>query len=239
MALLVLRGVHKSYGAGDAAVPALRDVTLDVERGSMVAIVGPSGCGKSTLLHLCGGMDRPTRGTLTFDGDPLHALGHEALSRVRRDRVGFVFQSFNLLPTLTTLENIALPLLLAGRDGREAARRAAMLAERVGVAHRLAHYPAQLSGGELQRTALARAVVHAPALLLADEPTGSLDSDNGARVLDLLREVNHETGVTVLLATHASELAAAADRIVRLRDGRIVGIDDRAAVAAVEPRASL
>jgi len=237
--LLALRGVHKSYGTGDAAVPALREVTLDVERGSMLAIVGPSGCGKSTLLHLCGGMDRPTGGTISFEGDPLHALGHEALSRVRRDRVGFVFQSFNLLPTLTTRENIALPLLLAGRDGREAERRAAVLADRVGVAHRLDHYPAQLSGGEMQRTAIARAVIHAPALLLADEPTGSLDSDNGARVLELLREVNRELGVTVLLATHASELAAAAHRIVRLRDGRVVGVDDRASTAAVKSSAAL
>jgi putative ABC transport system ATP-binding protein len=239
MVLLTLRGVHKSYGSGDASVPALRDVTLDVMRGSMLAIVGPSGCGKSTLLHLCGGMDRPTGGTITFDGEPMHALGHEELARLRRDRVGFVFQSFNLLPTLTTLENIALPLLLAGHGGREVEQRAAALAARVGVAHRLGHYPAQLSGGELQRTAIARAVVHAPPLVLADEPTGSLDSENGARVMDLLREVNRDLGVTVLLATHAAELAAAADRVVRLRDGRIVGVDDRAATAAVEPSAAL
>jgi putative ABC transport system ATP-binding protein len=184
-------------------------------------------------------MDRPTGGTITFDGEPMNALGHEELARLRRDRVGFVFQSFNLLPTLTTLENIALPLLLAGHGGREVEQRAAALAARVGVAHRLGHYPAQLSGGELQRTAIARAVVHAPPLVLADEPTGSLDSENGARVMDLLREVNRDLGVTVLLATHAAELAAAADRVVRLRDGRIVGVDDRAATAAVEPSAAL
>ena len=239
MVLLSLRDVTRSYGRGEVAVSALRSVTIDVDGGAMVAIVGPSGCGKSTLLHLCGGMDRPTSGTITLGGTPLHTLDSEALARVRRDQVGFVFQSFNLLPTLTALENIALPLLLAGGDASEARRAARQLAERVGVGHRLDHFPAQLSGGELQRTAIARAVIHAPRLVLADEPTGSLDSANGARVLELLREVNRELGVTVLLATHASELAAQADRLVHLHDGRIVQVDDRASSRPVTPSAAL
>lgn len=235
MHLLSLRRVHKSYGDGAAAVPALRGVDLDLARGSITAIVGPSGCGKSTLLHLCGGMDVPTTGTVVFDGEPLHALDAEALARVRRDRVGFVFQSFNLLPTLSALENIALPLMLAGAAPAEARRRARAMGERVGVGDRLSHFPRQLSGGEMQRTAIARAVIHAPALVIADEPTGSLDSANGRRVLDLLREVNRALGVTVLLATHDPDLAAAADRVVHLRDGRIVRIEDPAADAPEAP----
>jgi putative ABC transport system ATP-binding protein len=231
--------VHRRFGEGEAAVPALQDVTLDVPAGAMVAIVGPSGCGKSTLLHLGGGMDRPSTGSVRLAGEPLHELPPEALARVRRDRVGFVFQSFNLLPTLTTEENIALPLLLAGHRAADAARRARELSARVGVDHRLGHFPPQLSGGEMQRAAVARAVIHRPVLVIADEPTGSLDSANGARVLALLREVNQDLGVTILLATHAPELAAAADRLVHLRDGRIVLIEDRATGPAAEPRAAL
>lgn len=237
--LLSFRGVDKRYGEGEATVPALRDITLDVAQGSMVAVIGPSGCGKSTLLHLGGGMDRPSAGAIVLAGEPLHELNPEALARVRRDRIGFVFQSFNLLPTLTTLENIALPLLLAGHPAVDAQRRARELARRVGVDHRLAHFPPQLSGGEMQRAAVARAVVHGPALVVADEPTGSLDSANGSRVLALLREVNRELGVTLLLATHAPELAAAADRLVHLRDGRIVRVEDQKGGAAAESRAAL
>ncbi|HXE79857.1 MAG TPA: ABC transporter ATP-binding protein [Vicinamibacterales bacterium] len=219
--LVRLRDVSRRYGSGESGVDALRNVSLDIERGAFAAIVGPSGCGKSTLLHLCGGMDRPTSGEVTLDGDRLDPMDEERLARVRRERIGFVFQSFNLLPTLTTAENIALPLLLAGVGLDEAGRRAAALAERVGVQHRMRQYPAQLSGGEAQRAAVARAVIHGPQLIIADEPTGSLDSANGARVLALLRELNREAGITVLLATHAADLAAAADLVVHLRDGRI------------------
>lgn len=221
MSLLVAENIGKTYAVGGSLVAALTDVSLTVPAGEFVAVVGPSGCGKSTLLHLCGAMDRPTSGRLSLDGERLDMLSEEALTRLRRQRIGFVFQFFNLLPTLTLAENIALPLLLGGTPSREALNRAASLAERVGVAHRLDHLPPQLSGGEMQRAAIARAVVHAPVLLVADEPTGSLDSANGLRVLELLRAMNRESGVTVLLATHAADIAAAADRIVELRDGRV------------------
>jgi len=163
-------------------------------------------------------MDRPSAGRLIFDGRDLATLDDEALTRVRRERVGFVFQFFNLLPTLTLADNIMLPALLAGAPVREAAARAAALAERVGIGHRLGHFPQQVSGGEMQRAAIARALAHRPALLIADEPTGNLDSANGAAVLALLTELNRETGVTVLLATHAPDVAAAAHRTLRLRD---------------------
>jgi putative ABC transport system ATP-binding protein len=223
--LLSVRNVTHTYGAPGGALAALREVSLDIDRGAFAAIVGPSGCGKSTLLHLCGGMDRPTTGAIALDGQRLDLLGEEALARVRRDRIGFVFQAFNLLPTLTTLENIALPLLLAGTPLRTAEERAALIADRVGLAHRRRHYPAQLSGGEMQRAAIARAVVHEPELIIADEPTGNLDSENGAAVLALLRALNRDSKVTILLATHAGDLASAAGQIIHLRDGRIVGID--------------
>jgi ABC-type lipoprotein export system ATPase subunit len=229
MPLLSADGVRKAYAAGETRVEAVRGISLDVEAGSFVALVGPSGCGKSTLLHLCGGMDRPSGGTVTLDGLRLDTLGDEPLTRVRRERIGFVFQFFNLLPTLTLAENIALPLLLAGVAARDAERRARDLADRVGVAHRLRHYPQQLSGGEMQRVAIARAVVHRPVLLIADEPTGNLDSENGARVLALLAELNREHALTILLATHAPELAAAAHRVVHLRDGQVLRVDDAGA----------
>jgi len=172
-------------------------------------------------------MDRPSSGSVTLEGARLEELDDDRLTRVRRERVGFVFQFFNLLPTLTLVENIALPLLLAGVSPRDGQRRASELADRVGVAHRLSHFPQQLSGGELQRAAIARAVIHRPALLIADEPTGNLDSDNGARVLGLLAELNTGDGLTILLATHAPDLAAAAGLVVHLRDGHVVRVEDR------------
>jgi putative ABC transport system ATP-binding protein len=219
--MLEADGLEKIYTSGDAKIAALAGVSLVLEAGDFVALMGPSGCGKSTLLHICGAMDRPSAGRITFDGRNLATLGDDELTRVRRERVGFVFQFFNLLPTLTLGDNIALPCLLAGAAEREAAARAGALAERVGIPHRLNHYPHQVSGGEMQRAAIARALIHRPALLIADEPTGNLDSENGARVLTLLKSLNAETGITVLLATHAVEVAAAAGRIVRMRDGRI------------------
>jgi putative ABC transport system ATP-binding protein len=221
MALLVAEQIGKTYVTGESRVAALADISLSVAGGEFVAIVGPSGCGKSTLLHLCGAMDRPSSGRLSLDGNRLDTMSEEALTRLRRERIGFVFQFFNLLPTLTLAENIALPLLLAHTPSFEALRRAGALAERVGVSHRLEHLPPQLSGGEMQRAAIARALVHAPILLVADEPTGNLDSANGVRVLELLQTMNRESGVTILLATHAQDIAAAGDRVVALRDGRI------------------
>jgi putative ABC transport system ATP-binding protein len=225
--ILIAEHLEKTYMGGDTPVRALAGVSLSVELGDFVAFMGPSGCGKSTLLHLCGAMDRPSAGRLILNGRDLAALSDDELTHVRREQVGFVFQFFNLLPTLTLADNIALPCLLAGMRGDHAAARARTLAERVGIAHRLDHYPQQVSGGELQRAAIARALVHQPKLLIADEPTGNLDSDNGAKVLALLVELNHETGVTILLATHATDVAAAAGRVVRMRDGRFVGQDDR------------
>ena len=217
--VLRARDLHKRYGGGESAVDALRGVDLELAAGEFTAVVGPSGCGKSTLLHVCGGMDRPTSGTVAVGGVDLAELDDEALTALRRDRVGFVFQFFNLLPTLTLAENIALPLLLAGVPREAGLARAGEGARRVGLAHRLEHYPAQVSGGEMQRAAVARALVHRPALVIADEPTGNLDTGNGGRVLSLLRELNRATGVAVLLATHDPALAAAADRVLRLRDG--------------------
>ncbi|MBL8136205.1 MAG: ABC transporter ATP-binding protein [Acidobacteria bacterium] len=221
MPLIVAEALEKTYAEGATPVAALRGVSLALEPGDFVALTGPSGCGKSTLLHLCGAMDRPSAGRLTIEGRDVGGLNDDALTTLRRDRIGFVFQFFNLLPTLTIGDNIALPCLLAGLPAKTAESRAADLAARVGIAHRLSHYPQQVSGGEAQRAAIARALVHQPALLIADEPTGNLDSANGATVLALLAELNRDLGVTMLLATHAAEVAAAAGRTLRMRDGRL------------------
>jgi putative ABC transport system ATP-binding protein len=220
MALLAARDLTKTYVTGEAQVTALAGVSFDVDAGDFVALMGPSGCGKSTLLHVCGAMDRPSGGTLRLNDRDLSTMGDDELTRVRREQVGFVFQFFNLLPTLTVLDNIALPCLLAGMKDQEAERRARALAERVGIAHRLSHYPQQISGGEMQRAAIARALIHQPALVVADEPTGNLDSENGANVLALIAGLNKELKVTVLLATHAADVAAAASRILTMRDGK-------------------
>ncbi|MGB7218458.1 MAG: ABC transporter ATP-binding protein [Vicinamibacterales bacterium] len=219
MSLLAASNLRKTYVSGDARVAALAGVSFGLEAGDFVALMGPSGCGKSTLLHLCGAMDRPTAGQLLLLGRDLAALPDDELTHVRREQVGFVFQFFNLLPTLTIADNIALPSLLAGVKPAEADRRTRELAGRVGITHRLDHYPQQVSGGEMQRAAIARALAHRPALLVADEPTGNLDSDNGARVLALLVELNREMGVTILLATHSADVAAAATRVLRMKDG--------------------
>jgi putative ABC transport system ATP-binding protein len=219
--LLDAERVSKTYEAGAVRVAAVREVSFAVAAGEVVALTGPSGCGKSTLLHLCGAMDTPSGGRLRFEGRDLASLDDRGLTHVRRTRVGFVFQFFNLLPTLTVAENIALPALLGGAARRETLARARALAARVGLAARADHYPQQLSGGELQRTALARAVIHRPALLVADEPTGSLDSANGRAVMALLHELNVETGVTVLIATHDPAVAASARRVLEMHDGRL------------------
>lgn len=221
MTILSLENVVKRYVGGETPVEAVCGITMVLERGDFVALMGPSGCGKSTLLHLCGAMDRPSEGSLTITGTDIRELSDDQLTRIRRERLGFVFQFFNLLPTLTVGENIELPLLLAGAPAGGSEQRARELAERVGLGHRLRHYPAQLSGGEMQRAAIARAVIHQPALLIADEPTGNLDSANGANVLSLLRELNRELGLTVLMATHSSETAAIAGRLLMMRDGRL------------------
>ena len=219
--MLTVENVTKRYTGQER--DAVAGVSLSANPGDFIALMGPSGCGKSTLLHLCGAMDRANQGTIRLDGTDLSALNDDRLTRVRRERIGFVFQFFNLLPTLTLAENVALPLLLAGQSPTEAVRRARALGDRVGLTARLDAYPAQVSGGEMQRAAIARAIVHQPALLIADEPTGNLDSTNGARVVSLLQELNETLGLVVLLATHDAGIAAAAHRTVQMRDGRIVG----------------
>ncbi len=223
MPALVADHLRKTYVSGESTVTALADVSFTVAKGDFVALMGPSGCGKSTLLHVCGAMDRASSGRIVLNGQDLATLGDDGLTRVRREQVGFVFQFFNLLPTLTIADNIALPCLLSGMHGATADARARALAERVGIAHRLSHYPQQVSGGEMQRAAIARALVHEPDLLVADEPTGNLDSENGAKVMALLSELNREMRVTVLLATHAADVAAAATRILHMRDGKFEG----------------
>ena len=214
--------VRKSYGSGATLVDAIRGVDLSVADGELVAVMGPSGCGKSTLLHLCGAMDRASSGRLQVLGLTLGDLDDDALTRLRRDRLGFVFQFFNLLPTLSVEENVALPLLLGGVARSAALARAGALLQEVGLTQRRAARPQQLSGGEMQRAAIARAVVHDPRLVIADEPTGNLDSENGRRVLDLVRTLNRRLGMAILIATHDASVAAIADRTILMRDGRIV-----------------
>lgn len=208
-------------------VEILRGVSLEVARGETLGMVGPSGSGKSSLLMLMGGLERATRGTVTALGHDLTRLGEDALARFRRDHMGVVFQSFHLIPTMTALENVATPLELAGV--RDAFARAADELDAVGLSHRAGHYPAQLSGGEQQRVALARASATRPAILLADEPTGNLDETNGAAIMDLLFGLRDRHGATLVLVTHAPDLAARCDRVLRLRDGRIDTQDTREA----------
>jgi putative ABC transport system ATP-binding protein len=207
---------------GETYVEALRGVNLTLSRGEFVALVGPSGSGKSTALNLIGGLDRPTSGQVWIDGTELSASDEQTLTRHRREHVGFVFQTFNLLPRLTAEENVALPLMFSGVPEDERRQRARSLLGRVGLGQRTTHRPTQLSGGEQQRVAIARALVGQPALVLADEPTGNLDSVTGRGIMELLRELNGERGLTLLVVSHDPEVAAFADRVVRLRDGQVV-----------------
>jgi putative ABC transport system ATP-binding protein len=223
---LVVEDLHKVYDGAEGGIAALRGVSFTVSRGDFVAIRGPSGCGKSTLLHIAGAMDRPTQGSVRLKGRPLDALSLEELAQLRRRHVGFVFQQYNLLPTLSVAENVALPLLLDRASESAAMDRAKHLLDQVGLAHRLTHFPAQLSGGEMQRVAIARAIAAGPDLLLADEPTGSLDSENGRRVMELLADLNRRLRLTVLLATHSAEAARFARRTLHLRDGRLDRVED-------------
>jgi putative ABC transport system ATP-binding protein len=223
VALLTLTDVGKDYRLGASVVPALRGVSFDVEPGTFVAVMGPSGSGKSTLMHLVGGLDRPTAGSLVFDGADIGALGDGELTLLRRRRIGFVFQFFNLLPTMTAWENVALPRVLDGLRLSDVRAKAVGLLERVGLGARIDHKPAQLSGGEMQRVAIARALVADPVLLLADEPTGNLDSRSGQAVLDLLRATVDEDGRTVIMVTHDGRAASVGDRVLMLEDGRLVG----------------
>jgi len=224
MAVVVLeaRDIHKSYERGDEQIPVLNGLSVSLAAGSFTALVGPSGCGKSTLLHICGAMDRPTSGEVCLEDASLAALNDDELTRVRRERIGFVFQFFNLLPTLTVEQNIGLPLLLMGRSAQRVSDLSGQWAERVGISHRLNHFPSQLSGGEAQRVAIARAVIHQPALILADEPTGNLDSETGRTILEVLMSVNRDSGTALLLATHDPAVAAAAGEVIQMSDGHIM-----------------
>ncbi len=222
MPIVETEKLTKVYGEGDTAVRALDGVSLKVEPGEFVAVMGPSGCGKSTLLHLIGGLDRPTSGRVILDGSDLGRLSDDRLTELRRRRVGFVFQFFNLIPVLTAAENAALPLLLDGIRPAEAQARAREWLERVGLGDRLEHRPHELSGGQQQRVAIARALVAEPALLVADEPTGNLDSRASDELAGLLREISDRWNRTVLIVTHDPRVAAYANRIVFLKDGAIV-----------------
>ena len=210
----------RSYGEGDAAVHALRGVSLDIPAGELCAVMGPSGSGKSTLMHLLAGLDTPTSGEVHLAGAELSSLGDKALTKLRRDHIGFVFQSFNLLPTLSAEENVTLPLAIAGR--RADPVRLDALLERVGLAERRRHKPSEMSGGQQQRVAIARALLGSPTVLFADEPTGNLDSASGREVLGMLRDAVELDGQTTVMVTHDAHAAAIADRVVFLADGRVV-----------------
>lgn len=215
------RDLRKVYRQGESEIIALAGVSLEMARGSFTVIMGPSGSGKSTLLHLIGGLDRPTAGEIVVDGLSLGRMTDDEVTLFRRTRVGFVFQFFNLLPTLTALENVTLPFVLDGVSKAEADRRARAALERVGLAARMTHLPEELSGGEIQRVAMARALAFNPPILLADEPTGNLDSKSGEAVLSLLKNFNRENGCTVVLVTHSEEAARSGERVIFLRDGRV------------------
>ena len=219
--MIRLINVHKIYLQGRNKITALAGLSLDIQKGEFAAVMGPSGSGKSTLLHLIGGLDRPTEGQVLVDGRIISQMVDDEATLFRRTRIGFVFQFFNLLPTLAAVENVMLPLILDGRSGSESNLRAKTLLERVGLEGRRDHLPEELSGGEMQRLAIARALAFNPPILLADEPTGNLDSKNGAAVLELLRQINTEQRCTVVMVTHNQEAAGYGDRIVHLRDGVI------------------
>ena len=223
--MIRLEQVTRVYPRGGADVRAIDGITLTIPTGEFVALMGPSGCGKTTLINLIGAIDRPTSGGVWLDEERLDLLSDDRLTRLRRTDIGIVYQFFNLLPTLSASENIGLPLLLYGLPAREIAARVARQLEQVGLAHRAHHWPHELSGGEQQRVAIARAIVAEPRVVLADEPTGNLDSVAGGAVLELLQRLNREGRQTIVLATHSAEAARRAGRIVHLRDGKVEGIE--------------
>ncbi len=235
MSLLVAKNVSKEYGTGSVKVQALRQVDAAVELGEFLAVMGPSGCGKSTLLHVLGGIDPPTSGKVLLDGKDLGGLDDTARSILRRRRLGFVFQRINLLPTLSAVENVALPLRIDGIGRNIAHARAASCLERVDIAHRSAHYPHEMSGGEQQRVAIARALVINPAVIMADEPTGALDSHTAHRILELLVDCARQ-GQTIVMVTHDPNMARQASRVLVMHDGRI---QDAADLPGADQAASL
>jgi len=222
MPLIQAENLTKVYGKGDTAIIALDHVTMSVNSGELVAVMGPSGCGKSTLLHLLGGLDRPTEGRVIIDGSILSTLSDTALTQIRRRKIGFVFQFFNLIPILNAVENVALPLVLDGQNSAQAREKATTWLQKVGLGARLSSRPDELSAGQQQRVAIARALITEPTLVLADEPTGNLDSRASDEIAELLRQVAKEWGRAVLMVTHDPRIAAYADRILFLKDGKIV-----------------
>jgi putative ABC transport system ATP-binding protein len=220
--VLDVRNLTQTFQSASRALTVLDDVSFAIAGGSTCAVVGPSGSGKTTLLGLCAGLDRPTSGEVVLCDTPLANLDEDARAALRREQVGFVFQQFRLIPTLTAQENVEVPLALAGAASGQASRAAAELLDRVGLGDRLTHYPSQLSGGEQQRVAIARAFIHRPRILFADEPTGNLDADTGAAIETLLFEINRDAGTALVLVTHDLELAGRTDRVLRLRGGRLV-----------------
>ncbi|MGW8779709.1 ABC transporter ATP-binding protein [Streptomyces sp. NPDC055796] len=220
--MVVAHGLQRSFGSGERAVHALRGVSFEVERGRLTALKGRSGSGKTTLLNLVGGLDAPTGGSVVLDGTDLAGLGEEGLLALRRDRIGFVFQSFGLIPVLTAVENVGVPMRMRKVPAKQREERARTLLALVGLAEHAEQRPGELSGGQQQRVAVARALANEPALIIADEPTGQLDSETGRSIMQLLRAVVRSEGVTALVATHDPALIELADRVVELRDGRIV-----------------
>ncbi len=237
MALIEISNLHKTYDSGDVQVHALRGVSMSIDSGESVAIMGSSGSGKSTLMNILGCLDRPTRGMYRMDGEEVGALDRNRLAEIRNRTLGFVFQSFNLLSRTSAVENVELPLVYAGVSGRERRRRATAALKRVGLGGRLDHHPNQLSGGQQQRVAIARALVGEPKIILADEPTGNLDSRTSVEIMALFQELV-AAGMTLILVTHESDIAAHAARVIEMRDGQVLADDRRAPVPAVVPPAA-
>ncbi|MBZ5525413.1 MAG: ABC transporter ATP-binding protein [Acidobacteriia bacterium] len=220
--LIDVQHIDKTYSLGEVSVPALQDVTTTIERGSFVAVMGPSGSGKSTFMNLLGCLDRPTAGRYLLDGIPVESLDRDQLAAIRNQKIGFIFQTFNLLARMNAMENVELPLLYTDHDVPDTEERTMQALVAVGLAGREMSLPTQLSGGQQQRVAIARALINNPEILLADEPTGQLDSRTSAEIMGIFQELNHTRGITIILVTHSDEIAAYADRIIRFRDGRIV-----------------
>lgn len=224
--LVEVRDLHKEFTLGAVTVSALQGISLELRRGDFVAVTGPSGSGKSTLLNLIGGLDRATTGEVLVEGTGLSTLDENEMARYRRERVGFVFQSYNLIGTMTALQNVELPLMFAGVPSEERGETAVEALKRVGLGQRLTHRPTELSGGEQQRVAIARALINRPAIVLGDEPTGNLDSATGSEIMDLLEQTHTEWQQTLMMVTHDPEVAKYATRIVQIRDGRVVDEQD-------------
>ena len=221
--VIQVENLVKTYRLGKVSIPALRGISFDVAKGEFLVVVGPSGSGKTTLLNLIGAIDKPTSGRISIDGRDVTSLGEGELTKLRRHKIGFIFQFYNLIPALTALENVELPMLTAGVSRKDASKRASQLLETVGLAERVEHLPDELSGGEQQRVAIARALANKPSLILADEPTGDLDTKTGTEVVQILYDTSKKENATVLVVTHDPMITEKADRILQLRDGNIIG----------------